>query len=257
MFQIRVRIDPAAAIRAGKTQFGVVPVSVTDDDVGALAADAREELIRMVVDGEIAGDGPADGLLDTAEFAQIAAVLQRRVAAKARTVVDAQAAEEAARIAAARTTEEEAVRKREQGAKEVIRQKALRSWVEAHGDDSQQDRLKEGFLPESEILEAVTNEVFEDLDDYTVYDPIRLDQACDCLCARAVRFTQEAPPELDKTQFLELRRIREDAPQSALVEAVLHKGACPACTCVPIARLGARVTIQWNGWELVREFSLG
>lgn len=257
MFQVRVRINPADAIRAGRSKFGVVAVEVTDQNLESLEGELREELVRIVASGEIVGDGVNDGPIQAPEFDQLAGALRRRAEAHKQAEAASRAAEEAARIAAARSDEEEVVRKREYAAKEAVRQKAIKDWVEEHGDDSQQERLREGLLPEEEILESIVNEVFENLDDQTRYDPIRLEQACDCLCARHVKFTQGPPPTVDGNQFRVLRDIRENAPPGALVETVLHRAACPACSCVPLARLAARVTIEWNGWLLAREYLLG
>ena len=257
MFQVRVRINPADAIRAGRSKFGIVSVDVSDENLGSLDADLREELVRIVTSGDIVGDGSDDGPIHAPEFQELVASLRRRADARKRDEAAERAAGEAARVASARSEEEEAVRKREYGAKEALRQKAIKDWVEEHGDDSQQARLREGLLPEEEILEAVVNEVFEDLDDQTRYDPIRLDQVCDCLCARRVQFTQSPPQTVDSAQFRILHDIREDAPKGALVETVLHRAACPACSCVPLARLTARVTVEWNGWLLAREYLLG
>jgi hypothetical protein len=246
---INVYVSPRAAIMAGKATVGSQSFTVTEDALVALSPELRLELALAYENNEAIGASSAEPPVIEATMDAVLPVLtaraeQRKHLEKAKQIDDARKAEMAV------------VDARERTAKDNARSRALRLWVEKNGDDEQRARMAEGFLPEDEILDSVTDELI-DISGFNVYEPLRRGDACDCGCAHRVNFTKSVPPQyMDAFQFEKLQRVRENAPEGATVTPVEHRAACPDCKCVPIARVSALVTFAWHGWELVREFSL-
>jgi hypothetical protein len=246
---INVYVSPRAAILAGKTVVGNQTCVVTETDLQTLTEALRHELALVYESSEALGNNPSEPAVVAPTFEAIVPVLTAR--AEARKKIDT-----AALVAGARLAEQALVDARALAQKDNERSKALRLWVGRNGDDDQRARMAEGFLKEEEILEDVTADVI-DLHEFRVYEPLHRGDACDCGCAYKVEFTRTQPPQyLDARQFAKLQAVREAAPEGASVAAVEHRAACTDCKCVPIARISALVTYPWNGWELVREFSL-
>jgi hypothetical protein len=245
--KVRVRIAARAAILARRALAGIAEVTVTDEDLKDLSDALLEELAAVAETDEVL-EGP---LVSDASFGSVRAVLEERVAAK-------DAAKAANAEAAAKQAEETVTRDRETSERDRARTRALRAWVEENGSEDQRSRQKEGFLPDEEIIEEVTDALFEiDEDEYVALTKM---QACDCDrgCAGSVVFTVGAPVGgLDSRQYAVLEKIRELAPKGATVTPRMHKAACPLCPCTPIARLSALVSLPWCGWLLVKEYSLG
>jgi hypothetical protein len=247
-FTINVHVSPRAAILAGKSTVGAQTCNIGEEGLSKLSEELRLELALAYEAGEPLGKNPEEPPIVEATLDAIKPVLEHRAQRRR-----AQAEEQ--RKAEARAAEEVAVASRDKTAKDNARSKALRQWVEKHGDDEQKARMAEGFLPEDEILDAVCEELLE-LPGFQLYDNLRKGDACDCACAGRVLITTSAPRYMDAHQFSRLQMAREAAPEGANVEAVEHHAACPACKCVPIARLEARVTMPWHGWLLVRQYAL-
>lgn len=248
VLELYVHVSPRAAILAGKTVTGKRKVRIYAQDLNRLSVELREELAAAYETQVILGT-EADPPIDEPTFTAVIPVLEAR--AKARVAATA-----AARVVEARQTEEAAVTSRAVTARDNARAKALRAWVEKNGDDEQKARMAEGFLPEEEILDAVAEDLL-DLRGLDLYTPLFKGDVCDCHCAGSVYFEQHIPPRnVDAFQFARLQAIREAVPTGASVELVEHRGACPSCKCVPLARISAKVCLPWEGWALVREFSL-
>jgi hypothetical protein len=244
---IRVHVSTRAAILAGKSRIGPQSIEITDEALAKLNETQKAEVAALLEGEPELGLMPSDPLIVEPTMEAVIAALDARAATR-------KAREEAIRVAKARADEEAAVAVHAAKAKEGTRAKALRDWVEKNGDDEQKARMAEGFLPEDEILDAIQDELL-DLP-YARYDRLRRGDACDCACAGNVSFMTRGPLYMDSAQYARLQTVRENAPEGALVEPIEHKAACPSCKCVPIARLTARVTLDWKGWRLVREFSL-
>lgn len=251
--QIRVRIEPRAAILARKAVAGVVPVDITEENLQTLSDDQLAELAELVEQNAVV-ESP---LVSEPTFDVVKSVLQARVEAKAKLRAAEEAAEADRRKAEARAAEEEAMRRRENKERDAARARAIAEWVEKNGDDDQRERLAEGLLSEVEIIDEVMHQIFEINEDE--YVPLRKEQACDCErgCAGSVKFLIEPVPQLDSRQFSTLTRIRDSAPDGAKIELRLHKATCPECKCTPMARVAALVSLEWNGWLLKKEYSLG
>jgi hypothetical protein len=245
---INVYVSPRAAILAGKTNVGEQTFNLTEEALKDLPEELRLELALAYEARESLGANPHEPAVIEPTLAAVRPVLEARAAQRKRL-------EEAKRIEDARKAEVAAVATRDQTAKDNARSKALRAWVEKHGDDEQRARMAEGFLPEDEILDEVTNELL-DYQGLSVYEPLRRGDACECNCASHVKFSAGPPQYMDAFQFEKLTKLRENLPEGASVRPVEHRAACPSCKCVPIARISGLVTLPWHGWELVREFLL-
>lgn len=246
---ITIYVSPRAAIIAGKTVVGMQNLLITEDDLKAVDIDLRIELALAYENKDTIGQGSDEPPVVEATFAAIVPALTHRAAARKVSL-------EAQRKVDARKAEEDVVAARAVTAKDNARSKALRAWVEKHGDDEQKARMAEGFLREEEILEEISEELL-DIPSLNRYETIRRGDACECACAGNVTFEVGPPRYLDAFQFEKLTTARENAPEGSTVEAIEHKAACPSCQCVPLARIEARVSLPWNGWMLVRQYLLG
>lgn len=248
MLSISVHVSPRAAILAGKTRVGSQSFTVEPDALAALPEELRLELALAYESGEPIGKDSSEPAVVEPSLEAVRPVLEARAARR-------KAVDDEKRKAAARDAEVAAVNARESTAKDNARSKALRTWIDKHGDDEQKARMAEGFLPEEEILHTICEELL-DLPGFGIYDALHKGHACDCACAGKVKITEGAPRYLDEHQFARLQAAREAAPEGSTVTAVEHRAACPACNCVPIARLEARVSMPWHGWMLVRQYAL-
>jgi len=245
---IKVHVAARAAILAGKTEIGDLSFTLTEHALRALPEDLRMELALAYETAVPIGADPQEPPVVEASLTSILPVLTDRAARR-------QQQTEQQRNEAARRAELTVSIARDSTAQDNARSRALRHWIEEHGDEEQRARLAEGFLPEAEILDAVTDELL-DLPTCTPYTPMMRGEACDCNCAHRVVFTVNPPQHMDAFQFSKLQAVRAVLPPGAAVTPMLHQAACPGCACVPLTRLTARVTLPWHGWELVREVAL-
>lgn len=255
--QVRIRIEPRAAILARKTVAGIVAVDITEENLKELTDEELAELADLVEKSAVL-ESP---VLDAPTFEVVKRWLEQSVAAKKKFLESQEAAAAEMRAIEARAAEQEVVRKRESRERDAANAKAISAWIEEHADEDAKERHKAGFLAEQEIIDEVMHQLFEINEDEHV--PIRKEQACDCErgCAGSVRF-QVVPVipnvnTLDSSQFSTLQRVQESAPEGATVQARLHQASCPECKCTPLARFTAHVSMQWNGWLLVKEYALG
>jgi hypothetical protein len=248
MLTISVYVSPRAAIFAGKTRVGAQSLSLDDKLLEALPENLRYELALAYENGEPLGKAEGEPDIVEPSIEALKPALEWRAARRA-------ALEDEKKKQTARAAEEAAVSSRELTAKDNARSKALRSWIDKHGDEEQKARMAEGFLPEDEILDMVCDELLE-LPGFGPYDALLKGNACECACAGNVKMTVGAPRYMDATQFAKLQAAREAAPEGATVTAYEHRAACPSCKCVPLARLEARVEMPWHGWKLVKQYAL-
>lgn len=156
----------------------------------------------------------------------------------------------------ARKREEAEVARRAEEKKAVQRKQAIHKWVKEHGTDSQKDRLKEGVLPDDEVLKDIRDDLFGDLAEFDRYARLKAEDVCACDCVDNVDFVTDNIVELSADQYDQFSVIRSNAPDSAKVEAKRHHGSCPNCTCDQVTRYSALVTVEWNGYTLSREYAL-
>lgn len=244
--RVKVRISTRAAIVAGRTAIGAATVTITEADLAGLPEHLREELATVIESGEtVVSDDPP---IVEATMASLIPVLDARAGDRVCAAIARQAAADQA-------TEEARARAEAEAARDAERSEALRAWVAEHGDDDQKARAAEGFLSEPEILEAVAAELI-DAPGFEPYSRLYKGDACDCPCAGHVVFKSRPPSVLDSRQYARLAEIRELIGDEARVAPIEHVAACPACKCVPLARIAARVTMPWKGWLLVRNFAI-
>lgn len=252
--RVRLKVEVRAAVLARRATAGVVSVEVTDDDLRDLPEALLEEF-AVVVETDAVLQGP--GVRD-ATFASIRAALQELAETRAASRALAEQQEREGLAAAEKTAVDAAARAKDAEDRDRARTRALRAWVNEHGSDDQRARQKEGFLPDSEVVEEVTDSLFEVTEDE--YEALSKGQACDCDrgCAGSVRFTISTTGfTMDSRQYAVLEKVRETAPSGSTVTPRMHKAACPECKCTPIARMSALVTLPWCGWLLTKEYSLG
>jgi hypothetical protein len=243
--KVRVSISKRAAILARKATAGILQVDILDEHLAEATEEALVELSAVAENDELIELGIGEATPEAVMRVMEARALER-------LTNEAEASRQATAVAAA--IEENAA---ENKAKAAARTAALHKWIKSNGTDEQKSRLEENLLPESEILEDVTDDVFQISEDD--YVPLRKEQACDCEkgCAGSARFAVSRANEgLNAKQYEILERIREQAPDNATVEVVQHRVSCPECNCAPLSRLSARVSIEWEGWRLVKEYAL-
>src|SRR3972149_6927667 len=241
---INVHVSPRAAIMAGKTGVGTLSFNLTEDALKELSEELRFELALAYESNDPIGSNPNEPAIVEASLTAIRPVLEMRAVQRKRL-------EETQRIENARKAELAVVASRDVTAKDNARSKALRAWVEKNGDDEQKARMAEGFLPEDEILDGVTDELL-DVTGFTVYEPLRRGDACDCGCAHLVKFEAGPPKYMDAFQFGKLQAVRGAVPEGATVKPGEQPDACPGCQSVPTARISELISMPWHGWELVR-----
>jgi hypothetical protein len=244
---LKVHVSPRAAVMAGKVRAGVLSLAITEADLGTLSQEQKEEVARLLEESEVLGSLPGDLPIGEPTMAAVLPAIDCRIAARVAAAARRRAddIEEGERLVAA---------SRGQELKDAARAKALREWVDKNGEDDQRARMTEGYLRQDEMLDMVTQDLL-DLP-HAEYAPARRGEACDCPCAGSVEFTASAPLHMDQSQYGQLKKIREDAPEGAVVEPINHVAKCPLCRCVPLSRLSARVSLPWHGWLLRRDFQI-
>lgn len=246
--QLRIHVSPRAAILAGKTRVGQQSIEVTEDDLRQFPEELRLELALAFEAGEVLGEDPGEPPIGEPTPAALEPILRLRAGKRAKKT-------EAEKAAAADRAEADAAAARAVTERGNARSRALRAWVDKHGDEEMRARMSEGYLRDEEILEEICAEAL-DLPGFSAYDALHKGHACECACASDVKFSVGAPQNLDARQYAQLRKAREDAPEGAKVTVHEHRASCPSCRCVPIARLEVRLTMEWHGFELVRQYAL-
>lgn len=256
-FQLKVYVDPTAALLAGRTVIGDQIVEVTDQDIVPMSPRMCQELAIAITETLGRGYRGKDDLpLSEPSFACVYNSINARI--KIADALDEEARtlayEAEARAAqAARLAE---ITKAEAGKRAAALKLALHKWIEKNGSESQKQRFKEGLLPEQEIVTAIEETLFESLDSYEKYVRIQKEEACACSCFEDVARTVEMLTSLTDAQFELVGEIRSEAPKSADISLRLHHAKCKSCVCAGIDRSSVRVSMDWNGCQMVREYLL-
>ncbi len=227
--KIQIFVNAAAALALGKTAVGLQEIEIVDGDLPLFSKEERMELAYGM--GDIPYGEDPDPPIAEPNVPEVKKVLAARIAARQK--------------------------RQEEGR---VRRAGLARWVKEHGDDSQKERLKEGLLPEDEVLESMRDQVFDLTDTYERYTPIEKDEACKCGCYESVEFTNtlaaNTPPGLSGDEYARLKEVRESAPKGCIVVARMHKAKCPECACPGVTKPSAHATIEAHGWVLTREYAL-
>lgn len=248
-FRVKLYVHPRAALLRGNVIFGEHSVEITFSAVERASLAVRAELADVFMQGDVVGkqDGDLDASEPTAE--EVIRLLGNRVHRRTWLQEEAKAAE-------MRQQGEAAVKKREDEAKAAKRILSIQKWVASKGTDSQKNRLKQGVLPEGEILEDITEHLCDDLaldKKAERYVKITADDACSCACSDHVEFNVGPAEALTEEQHDMLEEAREEAGTAT---ALVHRAKCSQCDCPPVERLSIQVEMQWDGVDIVREYSI-
>lgn len=255
MIKFVVIVDTKAALLAGKTVVGEAAVAWHDADVEKLSVAQRHALFEALT--EPLGSRLDDLPLKDAEFDTLVEGLQHRVAARAAREVEERRQADAAAAAAARADEEDKARRRVQEEQEAKRRVAVQKWIDKNGTASQKARNKENLLPEREVLEAIRDQLLDELDTYEHLTRPTPNDGCTCACAGDVKVTPDYPRGMTEEQYARLVEIRNEAPKDAKVTPIVWEARCHGgCDCKPVSALGAAVQLLWNGFILTREYAL-
>lgn len=132
-------------------------------------------------------------------------------------------------------------------------------------------RYSEGLLSEAEMLSAIRDEAFAGLNAFPRYERLIAadlrgcncydDEGCPCGEPKAGFYVSDDVPSLSQGGYETLLAIRAAAGDGAKVEPRSHRVYCARCDEAgepdgEAARLSVRVTIDWHGRKLSREYAL-
>ena len=156
----------------------------------------------------------------------------------------------------------------EKEAEAEARVAVIAEWVEAHGTENQKARLADGLLPESEIVDAIRDEVFAPMDSMYAghygevggrYEKMKSSDVCTCesyydegTCH--VVFSVEDATELTAEQYEVIVAARKAMPK-ATIKARVHIGSGDECESVE-KRYSLHVKVDYHGIPLSREYAL-
>jgi len=252
---VKLFVHPKAALCSGKTQFGVHLVIVSDHDLQDATKELREELGDVVLVDDIVGKKDGDVWAEEPSVGELFRLLIHRVNMRSQEQAALITTQEQERAEALRQQETDALKRREEETKAAKRMLSIQKWVTKKGTDSQKKRIAEGVLPESEVLEAITEHLCEDLVIRTCdyYTRITADEACVCACSDRVAFDVRPATALSEEQHDLLLETREEAGTAV---ALVHRAKCPGCDCPMVERQSIQVEMQWEGIDVVREFAI-
>lgn len=256
-FELKVYVDPTAALRAGKTLIGDQTLTVTDKDVEQMSEKMREMLaVAITITLGKGYQGKEDVPLAEPTMSCVFDTLAWRVRVTEQKKEEARLAAIKAQEDAARREQLAAAEKAEAGKKAATLKLALHKWIDRNGEESHKKRFKEGLLAEGEIFSLVEESVFEPLEDFARYSKMPKASICRCSCFEDVKRTYESGATLSDVQYERFTEIREAAPRGAVFEIRTHRAKCPSCSCAEVVQSGACVVIEWNGYPLTREYTL-
>jgi hypothetical protein len=144
------------------------------------------------------------------------------------------------------------------------------------GRPDQIQRFDAGFIPDDEVLGLARGQLFRPLEGFprrsgaSRIKSSQLDHKTGCRAsswAPGMYETVEDPP-LGPTAGLNFQSIANVAqtiygielaghgPERVGIRAYEHVGWCPLCDGDKITVPTAKVTVVWNGWQMVREYEL-
>lgn len=255
-FTVRLYVHPRAALLKGNVVIGIHPVEITADTLRHTSKGVRTELASAVLHDEVIGMQEDDIEASEATAEEVFRVLDQRVMRRLYNQEQFRVQQEQEQAAEARRQGEAAVKKREDEARAATRMLSIQKWVASKGTDSQKKRLKQGVLPEAEILEDITEHLCDDLaldKKAERYIKITEDEACGCACAEHVQFDISSAVALTEAQHDLLEEAQEEAGSAT---ALSHHAKCSRCDCPAIERLSIHVEMRWEGVVVTREYAI-
>jgi hypothetical protein len=152
--------------------------------------------------------------------------------------------------------------KAEKEALKIRRKAQIGAWVAKHGDENMKARYAEGFLADTEVIDAIRNQTFRPLDGFPRYEKLKASDVCqgyeeygfDEIRYHDVDFTvQKDNIVLTAEEFDRLQEIRAIAPKGAIVSPRNHVARCSDCDNT-ISRLSFRVEIKVGEFLFSREY---
>ena len=142
------------------------------------------------------------------------------------------------------------------------------------GTENQRERYAAGMLPEDELLALARGELFKPFDGFKRWGKDTKVRAFDirhrspCVLTREsdINFEVTQAGELTHDEWVVYKQIGEARDyasrhawlagiSSVVIEPLAHFATCPACD-AESTRMSAKVTIEWAGRKLVREYVL-
>jgi hypothetical protein len=255
-FTVRLYVHPRAALLKGNVIIGMQSVEIAAGSLEHTSLAVREELAAVVLNDDVVGKQEGDLEAAEATPAEVFRVLDQRVMRRQRLQEEQRVQQEQERAAEMRRQGEAAVTKRENEAKAAKRLLSIQKWVTTKGTDSQKKRLKQGVLPEGEILEDITEHLCDDLaldKKAERYVKITSEEACTCACSDHVQFDVRPANALTEAQH---NMLEEACEEAGTATALVHRAKCDQCDCPPVERLSIQVEMQWDGVDIVREYAI-
>ena len=203
----------------------------------------------------------ANSLGDQATLARIERIRTELIPMRQAEIAEEWAAKkaESAREEAEREAEE-ARKKAEKKAAAERRTAQLSAWIAEHGTDNQRGRLAEGVLPETEIVDAIREQVFAPLAGEPRYVKLTaVDVRAECtsedeIDPHEVAFNVTPKETLTAAEYDRLIDLRKLMP-GAEITVRSHNGWCKESNCeADIYRTSYRVKITLGELELSREY---
>ncbi|MFH2018841.1 MAG: hypothetical protein ABII98_02510 [bacterium] len=139
----------------------------------------------------------------------------------------------------------------------------IAAWVAASGTDNQKNRLRDGVLPDVEIVDLVRAEAYAPFDQFPRYQKLKNSDVCEgyedydgsSYHSDNIDFDVDTAGTLTAEQYDRLQEIKKAAPDGATVDARLHTGKCTECETY-VSRIGFMVRLTVGELSFSREYGM-
>lgn len=144
----------------------------------------------------------------------------------------------------------------EEKAQEEARQAAIRTFLVTHASSEEVEIFDRGLLGETRIKDLARAQLFDGIQQARYERIVDSDIEHEDECSGySVSYDTTSEFEMTLGQYRALKRIEATAPEGSTVEVRQHVAECDGCS-GRVERLGALVTVTWNGYKLSREYAL-
>lgn len=153
--------------------------------------------------------------------------------------------------------EAEAAAREEEAKALALRTEQIAAWVRDNGNENQQARFKRNLLPEDEVIDAIREQAYADLESFPRYRKIRgneLPHTDECYQEYALDCATDDATALTAAEFEVGQRIEAVCP-GAVFEYVAHRCTCEHCEAT-LERRSLRVKITVGVFTFTREYAL-